>query len=306
MSLLSHTPSIPFLSFRKVSFVLSTILVLLSIVYLATQSLNFGIDFRGGILIEVRTTEAGQISSFRDKLTQLDLGEVSLQEFGQPTDILIRIQKQEGGEKERAAAIQKVKDVLGADVEEYRRVEFVGPQVGDELKTNGIYAVIGALFVIMLYIWVRFEWQFGLGAIVALIHDILLTLGLYSILQLDFNLSTLAAILTIAGYSINDTVVVFDRIRENLRKYKKKEIPDVLNISINETLARTILTSVTTLLALFALYFFGGEIIKNFSFAMIWGVLVGTYSSIFIASPLLLFFKLRHMDDDEEEVIEHA
>ena len=301
VQILPQKTKLDFIGMRKVCIVISAIMLLGSIGFMSTKGLNYGIDFKGGILIEIRTSENNQIAFYRDKLEALNVGEVQLQEFGKPTDILIRIQEQDGGEKERMTAISKIKTALGNDVE-YRRVEFVGPQVGEELKSSGLWAVISALAAILMYIWFRFEWQFGLGALVALLHDIILTIGLYSLLSLDFNLSILAAILTIAGYSINDTVVVFDRIRENLRKYKKKSLGAVLNMAINETLSRTAMTSITTLIALFALFFFGGEIIRNFSFAMIWGVVIGTFSSIFIASPLLLLFNLRSSSEETKNI----
>ena len=242
--------------------------------------------------MEIRTEGPADIAKLRSMLNDLGLGEVQLQEFGQPTDVLIRIERQRGGEKGQQVAIDRAKSALGADVN-YRRTEFVGPKVGGELIEAGLTAVLLALAAMLIYIWFRFEWQFGVGAVAALLHDVILTIGIFSLLGLEFNLSTVAAILTIAGYSINDTVVVYDRVRENLRKFKQMSLYELLNLSINGTLSRTLLTSVTTLIALGALYFFGGEVIKGFSFAMIWGVVVGTYSSIFIAVPLLVYMKLR-------------
>ena len=281
-----------FIGKRVLSLGLSAVVVLISIGFFAVAGLNYGIDFRGGILIEARLAEAPNMSALRERLSSLQLGEVALQEFGSSDDVLIRVQRQEGDEKEQIRAIEAVKGALGPSVD-YRRTEFVGPKVGSELIEAGTIAVVLALLAIMTYIWFRFEWQFGVGAVVALIHDVITTIGIFSVLQLEFNLSTVAAILTIAGYSINDTVVIYDRVRENLRKYKKMALPDLLNRSSNETLARTIMTSVTTLLALFALYFFGGEVIRGFVFAMIWGVFVGTYSSLFVAVPLLLYLDVR-------------
>jgi preprotein translocase subunit SecF len=230
----------------------------------------------------------------RSILGSLSLGEVSLQEFGQPTDILIRIQRQDGDEKAQQEAINKIKAILGTSVE-YRRTEFVGPKVSDELFWDGLTAVSLAIFAILIYIWFRFEWQFGFAAIFALSHDVITTIGIFALMGFEFNLSTVAAVLTIAGYSINDTVVVFDRVRENLRKYKKLPFSELLNNSINQTLSRTVITSVTTLLALLALYFLGGEVIRDFSFAMIWGVLIGTYSSIFLAVPILLNLNIKRV-----------
>jgi preprotein translocase subunit SecF len=288
---------IPFVGFKKVAFVVSFVLIVGSMLALAGFGLNFGIDFRGGILMEVRSEDKINIITMRDKLADLKLGEVNIQEFGKETDALIRIQKQEGAEKEQLVAINKVKSALGTEIE-YRRTEFVGPTVGEELKEAGLLAIGLALLAILIYIWLRFEWQFGVGALVALTHDIITTVGLFSLLQYEFNLATVAAILTIAGYSINDTVVVYDRVRENLRKYKRLELADVFNMSINETLSRTTMTSVTTLLALFAIFFFGGAVLADFALAMIWGVCIGTYSSIFIAVPLLLYVNLKRGGED--------
>ena len=284
--------NVEFVGRRKLLFIASAILVLLSVGLFATRGLNYGIDFQGGILIEIRTPEAADLAGMRSTLSDLDVGEIGLQEFGAPTDVLIRLQKQEGGEKGQQVAVEKVKEALGTSLE-YRRTEFVGPKVSEELLWDGIYAVTAAILAILVYIWFRFEWQFGFGAVVALIHDVLSTIGIFALLGLEFNLSTVAAILTIAGYSINDTVVVYDRVRENLRRYKTLPLPDLLNKSVNETLSRTVMTSLTTLLALFALYFLGGEVIRGFSFAMIWGVIIGTYSSICLAVPLLLYMNVQ-------------
>ncbi len=283
---------IPFMRFRNAAMAVSLVLMVLSVGFFLIKGLNFGIDFRGGILVEIRTSQAADIGELRARLSGLNLGEIALQEFGLDTDVLIRIERQEGSSKDQLAAVEIVKQALGAGVE-YRRVEFVGPKVSAELIQAGIEAVLLALFFMMVYIWFRFEWQFGVGAVVALAHDVIATIGIFAMLGLEFNLSTVAAILTIAGYSINDTVVVYDRVRENLRKYKVMPLADLLSRSLNDTLSRTLLTSITTLLALLVLYFFGGQVIKGFSFAMIWGVLVGTYSSIFVATPLLISLNLR-------------
>jgi preprotein translocase subunit SecF len=283
---------IDFLKFRHLGAVFSVLLVLGSVGVFAFQGLNFGIDFRGGILMEVRSEQPAELGEMRATLGGLGLGEVSLQTFGEPTDVLIRIQRQDGEEEEQAAAIETVQDALG-DAYEYRRIEFVGPTVGAELIEAGIWAVLLAMAGILAYISFRFEWQFGICAIAALLHDVISTIGLFALIQHEFNLATVAALLTIAGYSINDTVVVFDRVRENLRRYKKATIREILNRSLNETLSRTLMTSVTTLLALLALYVFGGAIIRDFAFALIWGVVIGTYSSIFVAVPLLLSLNLR-------------
>lgn len=374
---------IPFVRFRPIYFMFSAGLLVLSAVVFFSNGLNFGIDFRGGIMIEVGTKAvngtrpAAKLDEMRATLGQLNLGEVTLQEFGTPQDVLIRIERQAGDERAQVAAIQRVRNAFStvafnvrkgpdgntlenstvqngnyvmygvlngitldelkkrlakfenvevasaggnnvditirkagnqsesdlikiasqvrSEVEtvQFRRQEFVGPQVGDELIEAGITATVLALLAIMLYVWFRFEWQFAVASVVALLHDVLLTIGLFSFFQMEFNLATVAAILTIAGYSINDTVVVFDRVRENLRKYRKMPLADLMNQSINETLARTLMTSVTTLLALLALFFFGGEIIRGFSIALIWGVVIGTYSSICLAVPLLLMLNVK-------------
>ena len=289
--------NIPFIRYQRLAYALSAALIALSLLLLPTKGLNFGIDFQGGLLVEVRLPgEAADLGAMRATLGGLGLGEVALQEFGVPTDVLIRIERQAGGEQAQLAAVDRVKAALAERFGEeisYRRVEFVGPKVSGDLFWAGTQAVIYALVAILAYIWFRFEWQFALGAIVALIHDVLLTLGIFALLGLEFNLSTVAALLTIVGYSLNDTVVIYDRVRENLRRYKAMSLPELIDRSINETLARTVMTSLTTLLALIALFVFGGPVIRGFTFAMIWGVLVGTYSTIYIASPLLLHLNLR-------------
>lgn len=288
---------IPFMKDRVWSFPLSGLLVVVSLALYLMFNLNFGIDFKGGTLIEIKTAEqTADLGSIRSKLGTLGLGDVEVQEFGATDTVLIRVETQdageEGHEKAQQNVVTQVKETLGSTVE-YRRVEVVGPRVSGELASAGSIAVISALFAVLVYIWFRFEWQFALGAVIATTHDVILTIGIFAFLQMEFNLSTIAAVLTIVGYSLNDTVVVYDRIRENLRKYKKKPLQEVLDLSINQTLSRTVLTSVTTLLALGSLYFLGGEVIRSFTFAMIWGVFVGTYSSIFIAAPLLIFLNLR-------------
>jgi len=294
MKLLRLAPKntqIPFLAIRNLTFGISGFLGVASVVLLLAFGLNFGIDFRGGILIEVRTSDASSIGAMRASVSNLGLGDVSLQEFGDPRDILIRIEQQPGGEEAQLAASDLVKVALVREFGEveYRRVEFVGPKVSAELIRKGLLALALALAAMMIYIWLRFEWQFGLGAVIAIAHDVLLTMGLFSLLQLEFNLSIIAAILTIIGYSMNDTVVIYDRVRENLRKYRSLGLIELLNRSTNDTLSRTLVTSATTLLALLALFFFGGAVIKGFTFAMIWGVFVGTYSSVFVAAPLLIY-----------------
>ena len=294
LNLIPANINLAFIPKRKIFMAFSALLVLASIFMFLGKGLNYGIDFKRGIMLEVRTEKAADIAEMRSILSSLGLGEVSLQEFGQPTDILIRIQRQDGDEKAQQEAINKIKAILGTSVE-YRRTEFVGPKVSDELFWDGLMAVSLAIFAILIYIWFRFEWQFGFAAIFALSHDVITTIGIFALMGFEFNLSTVAAVLTIAGYSINDTVVVFDRVRENLRKYKKLPFSELLNNSINQTLSRTVITSVTTLLALLALYFLGGEVIRDFSFAMIWGVLIGTYSSIFLAVPILLNLNIKRV-----------
>ncbi|GBE43427.1 MAG TPA: protein translocase subunit SecF [Rhizobiales bacterium] len=279
---------VPFLRVRMIAFILSGLLTIASIGLFFTVGLNYGIDFRGGTLIEIRNKSGPvDLAEIRAKVSNIGLGDVQIQEFGAPTDVLIRIEQQPGGEKEQQKSIAKIKETLGDSVD-YRRVEVVGPTVSGELIQSGAIAVLVAIFSVLLYIWFRFEWQFSVGAITALVHDVILTIGLFCLLQLEFGLSIIAAILTIVGYSLNDTVVVYDRVRENLRKYKKMPLVELLDLSLNETLSRTILTSVTTLIALLSLYIFGGQVIRGFTFAMIWGVVVGTYSSVFVAAPLLL------------------
>ena len=306
LQLIRPDTKIQFIARHKAFFVLSIALVLSALALFVVRGLNYGIDFQGGILLEVKTNGPADVGGMRSTLTGLNLGEVQLQEFGAADDVLIRLQKQEGGEEAQQQAVDKVKAALGDKIAEYRRTEVVGPQVSEELLMDGIYAVCGAIFAILVYIWFRFEWQFGVGAVVALIHDVFATIGVFALLGWEFNLSTVAAILTIAGYSINDTVVVFDRVRENLRKYKTMALPTLLNQSINETLSRTLMTSLTTLVALFALYFLGGEVIRGFSFAMIFGIFVGTYSSICVAVPLLLYMKLPRRSSKKEEAAAQA
>jgi len=296
---------IDFMRFRKLAAALSLALCLGSVGLFLFKGLNYGIDFKGGILVEIRTAQAADIAELRRTVNGLGLGQVELQEFGRNTDVLIRIERQAGDAKEQNAAVEKVKTVLGSSVS-FRRTEFVGPKVSSELVEAGVMAVLLALGAMLIYIWFRFEWQFGVGAVIALAHDVILTIGIFSFLGLEFNLSTVAAILTIAGYSINDTVVVYDRVRENLRKYKAMPLREIINLSLNDTLSRTLLTSITTLIALLILFFFGGEVIKGFSFGMIWGVIVGTYSSIFIATPLLMNMNLRRSIFDDEDEAEGA
>ncbi|MAI07055.1 MAG: hypothetical protein CBC47_08000 [Alphaproteobacteria bacterium TMED87] len=292
-----------FVSKRKFAAVLSSIFLILSIGSLSVQKLNFGIDFSGGILIEARAPGSVDVGSIRAVVGDLGLGDVAITTFGSTgQDFLIRVQKQEGGEEQQVAALNMVKESLGTDYD-YRRTELVGPKVGQELFMDGALAVLLALLAISIYIWLRFEWQFALGASMALAHDVVATLGLFSLFSLDFNLTTVAAILTIAGYSINDTVVAYDRVRESLRKYKKLSLPELVNMSLNKVLSRTLLTSFTTLLAVLSLFVFGGEVLRGFSIALLWGVVIGTYSSIYVAMPILIYFNLRQEDIIGEEDI---
>ncbi len=287
--------NINFFKYRYLAFVLSTILIVISSSLFFIKNLNLGIDFKGGIMIEAKFSKVPDLSNLRAKIEQLNIGNSEIQEFGAPDTVLIRLEKNENDNETQEQIIEKLKSELDVDTD-YRRVEFVGPKVGKELKLVALKAVIFSLLAMFAYIWFRFSgWQFGLGALVALFHDVISTIGFFSISQIEFNLASIAAILTIAGYSINDTVVVFDRIRENLIK-SEKELKDLLNISINQTLSRTIMTSLTTLLALIALYVFGGEVVRGFVSAMIWGVIIGTYSSIFIASPLIILFGFKQAD----------
>ena len=299
LKLVPSDTSINFLKHRRIALIFSLFLVASSIGLFVVKGLNLGIDFKGGILIEARnTTGPADISGLRGDLGQLGLGDISLQEFGTPTDVLVRVQRQEGDEEAQIAAIAAISSTLG-DSYDIRRTEFVGPTVGAELAEKGMLAVACALLAIMVYIWFRFEWQFSIAAILALAHDVLSTVGLFALTSFEFNLATVAAILTIAGYSINDTVVVFDRVRENLRRYKSYEIRDIINKSLNETLSRTVMTSFTTLLALLAITIFGGAVLRDFALAMIWGVLIGTYSSIFVAVGFLSRFDIRHQEPDD-------
>jgi len=257
------------------------------------QGFNYGIDFKGGLLLEIRTHEpVADIAKLRSDMSSVVVGEVTLQEFGSPNDILIRVERQPGGDEEQLAALAKIKDKLGTSVD-YRRVETVGPKVSADLIRNGVYAVLWALIAMLVYIWFRFEWQFGVCSFITLAHDSLIVLGLFSLFQLEFNETTIIAVLITVTYSINDTVVIYDRIRENLRKFKKLPLGELINLSINETLSRTILTSTTTLLSLLGLYFFGGPVIAAFSFPIIVGITAGTISSITVSAPLLLHTGLR-------------
>ena len=297
--------NINFVSKFKKANIASIILFVLSIFFISFKGLNYGIDFKGGTLIELRTDTSITVSSIRETLNSMNLGDINVKKFGKSGDFLIKVEQKNTNNSNLISKIKKnLSNNLNTDVD-FRRVENVGPKVSSELLESSIIAISLALTAMLFYIWVRFEWQFSVGSIIALFHDVVITLGVFSILSLEINLSIIAAVLTIVGYSMNDTVVIYDRIRENLFKYTKISISDVSNISINETLTRTIITSVTTLLALVSIYILGGEILRGFSFAMILGVIIGTYSSVFVASPILKFFRVSHktLEKQEEKIV---
>ncbi len=290
-----------FSHFFKKANILSFIAVLISVFFIALKGLNYGIDFKGGTLVEIRTDKNVEISSIRESLSELVRGDLNVKEFGKKGDFLIKIEKTKDQDKN---FIKTIKEKISLDLQQevnFRRIENVGPKVSSELLQKGLIAIFLSLAAMLFYIWIRFEWQFSVGAIVALIHDVTITLGIFSILSFEINLSIVAAVLTIVGYSMNDTVVIFDRIRENLLKFSKIKTSEIADISINETLSRTIITSITTLLALFSIFILGGEILRGFSFAMILGVLIGTYSSIFVASPVLNYFRVSQKTLIKEE-----
>ena len=292
---------ISFNKFYKSFNFLSIVLIVASLILLAFKGLNYGVDFKGGTLIELRTDlNSANIKKIRDSFNQLNLGDVSVKNFGNDTDFIIKFEKQNSNDPKFIEEIKiKLSNSIGSV--DFRRVENVGPKVSAELLRSGVIAIALSLAAMLLYIWIRFEWQFSLGAILALFHDVIITLGIFSVFSLEINLSIVAAVLTIVGYSMNDTVVIFDRVRENLRKYSDVKIFELTNISINETLSRTIITSVTTLLALLSIFIFGGEILKGFSLAMILGVIFGTYSSIYIANPVLVSLKVSQRTIVKEE-----
>ena len=297
--------NINFVSKFKKANTFSILIFILSVLFIIFKGLNYGIDFKGGTLIELRTDKSVNASLIRAALKSMNLGDVNVKKFGKDGDYLIKVEQKKTNNNNLIPKIKKkLKDNLNADID-FRRVETVGPKVSSELLESSIIAISLALGAMLFYIWIRFEWQFSIGSIVALFHDVVITLGIFSLLSLEINLSIIAAVLTIVGYSMNDTVVIYDRIRENLSKYNKISISDIANLSINETLARTIITSTTTLLALFSIYFLGGEILRGFSFAMILGVIIGTYSSIFVASPMLKFFKVSYktLEKEEEKIV---
>tara|TARA_B100001248_G_C27285188_1_gene409720 strand:+ start:25 stop:921 length:897 start_codon:yes stop_codon:yes gene_type:complete len=295
--------NINFSSKFKYANIFSLILFLLSIIFIIFKGLNYGIDFKGGTLIELRSNNI-ETSSIRDVLKNMNLGDINVKKFGQEGDYLIKVEQMGDNNKLIPEIKKNLSDNLSSEIN-FRRVENVGPKVSAELLQSGIIAISLSLAAMLFYIWVRFEWQFSIGSIIALFHDVIITLGIFSILSLEINLSIIAAVLTIVGYSMNDTVVIYDRIRENLGKYHRLNMNDIANLSINETLARTIITSVTTLLALFSIFILGGEILRGFSFAMILGVLIGTYSSIFVASPILKTFKVSYktLEKEEEKIV---
>ena len=294
---------INFSKFFKVANIFSLLTVLVSLLFLFFKGLNYGVDFKGGTLLEIRIENTNiQIQDIRSSLNISELGDVSVKQFGKEGDFLIKFEKNANENKKFMSELKNIISKKIGSAVNFRRVESVGPKVSSELLKQGLTAIALALAAMLFYIWIRFEWQFSIGAIVALIHDVVITLGIFSILSFEVNLSIVAAVLTIVGYSMNDTVVIFDRIRENLLKYSKIKTNEITDISVNETLSRTIITSLTTLLALFSIFILGGEILKGFSFAMILGVVIGTYSSIYVASPVLSFFKVTQKtllkDDD--------
>ena len=291
---LPHDTTFDFMGKRWVGFTLSILLTLASVGLIATKGLNLGIDFTGGILMEIHAPKAVDVHTLREKLGSQNFGEVSLQSVGSEQDVLIRVQAQH--DTNQAETVAKIKSVLAAELGDgidYRKNDYVGPTVGQELISAGITAVLLSFAAIMIYVWFRFEWQYGVGAILALLHDSIMIVGFFAVTRFEFGLTAIAAILTIVGYSINDSVVIYDRIRENMRRFKKKPMFDLLNLSINETLSRTILTASTTLLAATALTIWGGEVIRGFSAAMVFGVIIGTYSSIYISAPTLIYLNLR-------------
>ena len=298
--------NIDFSSKFKSANILSLLIFIMSVLFILFKGLNYGIDFKGGTLIELRTDSKNvNISEIRSSLNSMNLGDVNVKEFGKEGDYLIKVEQKTGNNNELIPKIKKTLiNNLNAEIN-FRRVENVGPKVSSELLQSGIIAISLSLVAMLFYIWIRFEWQFSIGSIVALFHDVIITIGIFSILSLEINLSIIAAVLTIVGYSMNDTVVIYDRIRENLNKHTRLNISETSNLSINETLSRTIITSLTTLLALLSIYILGGEILRGFSFAMILGVLIGTYSSIFVAAPVLKFFKVSYktLEKKEEKIV---
>lgn len=310
MRLVPDNTNIRFMRWERTAIILSVVMIIASMAVLWVRGLNFGIDFEGGSLIELRAEQPVDLGPLRRGLGELNLGEVSITTFGSDENVLVRLAQQEAPTDEEAVRLQglAVEKVSARAAElipgkiTIARVENVGPKVSGELVRGGVMAILIAMAGCAIYIWFRFEWQMGIGAIVSLVHDVALTVGIFALFQLEFNLTVIAAVLTIVGYSLNDTVVIYDRIRENLRKYRKMELPELIDLSLNETLARTVMTSITTALAVLALLIFGGEVIRAFSVAMLWGIFVGTYSSIYVAAPIINMFELRrdHSDDPEK------
>ncbi len=294
--------NIGFMNIRKLGFAFSIILIIATAYLFFSKGLQLGIDFTGGILMDIKTEEVIDLSILRKELDKSEFGEVSLQYFGDEKEILIRIQATNSDEQAKiiASVKQKLSSVLSGKID-FRKIDYVGPTVGKELVQSGYMSLIIAFVVILLYIWFRFEWQFGVGAIIALLHDVILTVGFFMVSGFDFGLTSVAAILTVVGYSINDSVVIYDRIRENMRRFKKKPLIEIINLSVNETLSRTIITAGTTVLAAGSLVLFGGEVIKGFSAALLFGVVAGTYSSIYIAAPILIYFDAGLASDDDEK-----
>ena len=302
-SWITKDTNINFMGARKLTYAISGISMILAVFFIFTKSFNYGIDFSGGILMEVKDEQVIDLDKLRAELSHLNIGEINIQTIGETgQEVMIRAQAQMLDEREQMKAVNEIKRILGNDVE-IRKVELVGPQVGDELKRDGILASVIAVIGISLYTWFRFEWQFALGAMIGLVHDILVTVGLLSLFQIDFSLTTVAAILTLAGYSVNDTVVTYDRIRENLRKYKTMPQVQLLNKSINDIFSRTLLTGFTTLLASIALLIWGGDALRSFSFTLVWGILIGTYSSIYVSTVILDWFDLRKSIENREKEI---
>ena len=309
LRLVPDNTSIGFMRLRNLTFPLSAAFSILCIIGFLTIGLNVGIDFKGGTLVEVQARSGtADVSALRSSMNTLNLGEVQIQEFGGPATVLIRYAEQPGGDAGQRAAVEKVRGLIGADYE-LRRVEVVGPRVSGELVQLSTIGVVLAIFVVLIYLWFRFEWQFAVGAMIATVHDVVAIIGFYTFTQTDFDMTSIAAILTIIGYSLNDTVVIYDRIREMLRKYKKMPMAEVLDLSINSTLSRTTITAMTTTLALLGLFFFGGDVIRGFTAAMLVGVLVGTYSSIFVAAPILIYLGIKSSTvavDDEAKATAQA
>ena len=282
-----------FMRFRRVAFPVSAVLSILSVVLFFGWGMNFGIDFKGGTLVELQSrSAAADIAEIRQRAEALGFGEVEVQQFGTPQDVSVRVELQPGGDQAQQSVVSSLRETFG-DGHDFRRVEVVGPRVSGELVQSGTLGVIFAIFGVLVYLWFRFEWQFAIGAVVATLHDLVLTIGFFALTQIEFNMTSIAAILTIIGYSLNDTVVVYDRVRETMRKYKRMNVIDMLDLSMNSTLSRTVITGISTFLVLVALAIFGGEVIKGFAYAMIFGLVVGTYSSIFIAAPILIYLGLR-------------